>query len=667
MGAGVAGHEIDQRALDRFGEGLGQAGRQGDAERVPNPGGVLGGGEALLPRHRTPDGSGGGHQLVEPLGRRAVAAGVGLLEGQRAEGPQDVGQLVRVPGPAAVAEPLQVQLQVGQDTGVDQLPQLLGAQQVPQQVPVECQRRGPALGQRGVPLVHVDGDPAEQQRLGEGRGLPGLDGDDPHVPGSQPAEHLTQGGHVERVVQALTGGLQQEREVRVPGRHLEEVGRPLPLLPQRGAAVRPTPGQEQGPGRGLPEAAGEQRGVRQLGHDQLVHVLGVDEQLVERQVVDRLRQAEGDAVVAPHQLDLEPPLLGQAVLQGHGPRGVDPGAEGAEDADPPVADLVPEALDDDRPVVGQRPRRLDLLVEVAEQVVRRHRVQPVALDQPGDGVAVLADLAGERADRPPQLQRASRAVAVPERHLPGLAGGGGHDDALGGDVLDAPGRRPEQEGLAGAALVDHLLVELTDPRAVGQEHAVQAPVGDGPAAGHRQALGAGPAADDAVDPVPHDSGAQLAELLGRIAAGEEVEDVVEDLVGQVGVGRRPPDDRRQVVQRPLVEGDHGHDLLGQHVEWVAQVPGRLDGALVHAVDDHRRLQQVGPVLREDAAPAGHAHLVAGPADALQAAGDRARRLDLDRPGRRRPCRCPAPGCWWPRGHGGRPASARPRSPAGARG
>ena len=36
-------------------------------------------------------------------------------------------------------------------------------------------------------------------------------------------------------------------------------------------------------------------------------------------------------------------------------------------------------------------------------------------------------------------------------------------------------RRAEQERLARAALVDHLLVELADPGAVGQEDAVKSP------------------------------------------------------------------------------------------------------------------------------------------------------------------------------------------------
>ena len=80
-------------------------------------------------------------------------------------------QLVDVAGQAPVDQALQLELEVGQHVGVDQLPQLLGPEQVAQEVAVEGEGGGPTLGQRRVALVHVDGDPAEQQRLGERRRL----------------------------------------------------------------------------------------------------------------------------------------------------------------------------------------------------------------------------------------------------------------------------------------------------------------------------------------------------------------------------------------------------------------------------------------------------------------------------------------------------------------
>src|SRR4029450_4087079 len=54
VGAGVAGDQVDQGPVDGLGEGRGQAGGQGDAQGVPNPGGVLGGGVALVAGHRPP-------------------------------------------------------------------------------------------------------------------------------------------------------------------------------------------------------------------------------------------------------------------------------------------------------------------------------------------------------------------------------------------------------------------------------------------------------------------------------------------------------------------------------------------------------------------------------------------------------------------------------------
>ena len=110
------------------------------------------------------------------------------------------------------------------------------------------------------------------------------------------------------------------------------------------------------------------------------------------------------------------------------------------------------------------------------------------------------------------------AVAVPERHLPRLPGRRGDDHLLEGDVLDAPGGRAEQEGLARAALVDHLLVELAHAGAVGERDGEEPAVGDGAGVGDGEALRTGAAAHDALDAVPHDARPQLGELLGRVAA-----------------------------------------------------------------------------------------------------------------------------------------------------
>ena len=56
--------------------------------------------------------------------------------------------------------------------------------------------------------------------------------------------------------------------------------------------------------------------------------------------------------------------------------------------------------------------------------------------------------------------------------------------------------------------------------------------------------------------------------------------------------------------------------------------GVLHLAEMHALHHRGRLQQVGPVLGEDPAPARLAHPVPGPADALQPGGHRSRRGHL---------------------------------------
>ena len=126
------------------------------------------------------------------------------------------------------------------------------------------------------------------------------------------------------------------------------------------------------------------------------------------------------------------------------------------------------------------------------------------------------------------------------------------------------------------------------------------------------------------------AGTQLGELLARVAAGEQVEGVGQLLVGQLGEVGRPADQRGELGDRRLAaRGGVGDDLLGQDVERVAQVAGRLDLAVEHATGDHGGLEQVAAVLGVDRALARLADLVAGPADALQATADGAGRLDLD--------------------------------------
>ena len=167
------------------------------------------------------------------------------------------------------------------------------------------------------------------------------------------------------------------------------------------------------------------------------------------------------------RVGLEAEALAHARGQGEAPGGVHAPAVGREDAQPPVADLVAEALEHDRALAraarAWRPaaragRRAGCARRARRGRSRAASVSGVLLDGP----------ARERADRLAELDRAPDGVALPERHRAGGAGGGRDDHAVAADLLDPPGGGAEQERLPGPRLVDHLLVELADAPPVGQ-------------------------------------------------------------------------------------------------------------------------------------------------------------------------------------------------------
>ena len=250
-----------------------------------------------------------------------------------------------------------------------------------------------------------------------GEALPRLDRHDAHAPRADVGEDLAQRGQVEHVAEALARGLEQDGERRVGRGDVEEAGRALALLPQRCALAGTAAGEQQRARRVLAEARGEQRRGRHAGDDQLVELVGVDEQHLERDLLERLREPADDAVVGPEHLHGQVEAR-QAFLDRERPRRVHAGAERREDADAPVADLVGEALDHDGAVVGDRAGRLGLLVEVGAQVRGGARVETfVAELRLGIRAREVAQLAHERAQRASELERAAGPIASPERRL----------------------------------------------------------------------------------------------------------------------------------------------------------------------------------------------------------------------------------------------------------
>src|SRR5690606_28895437 len=201
---------------------------------------------------------------------------------------------------------------------------------------VERQCGGAALGGRGVAVVEELADVAEEQGAGEGGGARGGDLDDPHVPPQDPAHELGQGGGVEVVLEALTHGLQDDREVGVVGGDGEELGGAVPLLPQRLAAVGTAAGQQQGTGGGLPEAGGEVGRAGERLHHLPGYLVRVEEEVLGRDrqlpaVRTDVGQPQDDAVVRGHRGDVHPELFAQPGGEDQRPRGVHPRAVGGVD------------------------------------------------------------------------------------------------------------------------------------------------------------------------------------------------------------------------------------------------------------------------------------------------------------------------------------------------
>ena len=132
MGAGVADAKVAKRIVHQLGGRRREPHRQGRAGRVAQPGRVGGVGHHFAPSQANLDGPALLHQRAHPA-RDPLGVGSGrrgrpsrqLVQRQRPQHAQQVVGLVGVPGLATGNQPLKLQLDVGNDAGVEQLPQLL--------------------------------------------------------------------------------------------------------------------------------------------------------------------------------------------------------------------------------------------------------------------------------------------------------------------------------------------------------------------------------------------------------------------------------------------------------------------------------------------------------------------------------------------------------------
>ena len=397
--------------------------------------GVLGRDPALLAADAQLDRAPLAAQLLEPFGR--AAAQLRLVEREVADPAQHVVERVDAVRSRAVGEPLQVGLDGLQRGRLDQLAQLLLAEQLAQQLAIQRQRGGAPLGVGLVALVHVGRDVVEQQRARERGGGRRLDLDQAQLAPVQLRQQLVQAREVQHVAQDLAVGLEHDRELRVAARDLEQRLRLQPLLPQRRALARdrragsaargrrsrgsgrrtarsrrarrpPGPRARRGRSASAPRPGGSSASGRWTMIPSSDQIASDSRPYSSRMRADSAR---------PQAACTRPP-------------------NGRQHADPPVPDLVAEALDHDRAVARHDARRLLLLAQELDEVGGGLVVEVVVVRQRRR--LLVHGPAGEGADRLAQLAWPAEPVALPERDGARDARRGRDDHAVARDLLDPP-------------------------------------------------------------------------------------------------------------------------------------------------------------------------------------------------------------------------------------
>src|SRR5207237_4734610 len=133
------------------------------------------------------------------------------------------------------------------------------------------------------------------------------------------------------------------------------------LRPERRALGRMTPREEERARGGFPKARGEERRVAERSREERLELVRMKEQSIEIGRAIAGGDSKRDPVVAPDRVGFGRALFAEAREDRSGPRRVHARAERRQDADAMIADLVGEALDDDRPIARDLAHRVHLL------------------------------------------------------------------------------------------------------------------------------------------------------------------------------------------------------------------------------------------------------------------------------------------------------------------
>ncbi len=253
------------------------------------------------------------------------------------------------------------------------------------------------------------------------------------------------------------------------------------------------------------------------------------------------------------------------------------------------------------------------------------------------------------------MAAAACLLAAPERDHGRRSGSRRHQNAIRLDLLQPPGVGAQQKRIAHAAFVHKLLIELAQADAVARVNPILAGIRDGAAVDQSQPLTPRQGAEPIVNTIPTDARLQHHRPMARggrergsaerwsagqialprscaralrEAAADHFQHSFESLGGQTSEWISAANQGVERAHVPVFHRDHGHHLLGKHVQAVARDTQLLDPAGGHLRCQHCLLQEIAQGLWNEAAFALAADQMSGPAHALQAPRHIPRRLDL---------------------------------------
>ena len=206
-------------------------------------------------------------------------------------------QLIRISCFAILRKALEIHLEVGQRSRIDELAQLFLPEQLGQDAAIQGKRLRPPLRERCVAFVDERTDVPERQRACERRRDRRLDLHEEDLAPADRRHQVHERRQVEHVLQALAERLEHNGERAVLRRNGHQVARTLPLLPQRRALSGPPARDQQRAHRALAEPAGEERRVPDRSDDDIFDLFRLEHEHVGPERLVGLRQPDDDPVV----------------------------------------------------------------------------------------------------------------------------------------------------------------------------------------------------------------------------------------------------------------------------------------------------------------------------------------------------------------------------------